>query len=94
MWEVEYTDEFEVWWMALTQDQQEALDDRIMLLTQHGPELGRPVVGKIVSSRHPNMKELRRKERCGCCSLSTLADMRSCSSAATSQISGPTGTGE
>lgn len=59
MWEVEYTDEFEVRWMALTQAQQEALDDRIMLLAQDGPELDRPVVGKIVSSRHPNMKELR-----------------------------------
>lgn len=59
MWEVEYTDEFESWWMTLTQAQQEALDDRIMLLAQQGPDLGRPVVDKIVSSRHPNMKELR-----------------------------------
>lgn len=59
MWEVEYTNEFEDWWMTLTQEQQEALDDRIMLLAERGPHLGRPVVGKITSSRHPNMKELR-----------------------------------
>src|SRR5665811_183813 len=59
MWDVEYTDEFESWWMTLTQPQQEALDDRIMLLAQNGPHLGRPVVGKIASSRHSNMKELR-----------------------------------
>lgn len=59
MWDVEYTDEFETWWMMLTQPQQEALDDRIMLLAQEGPKLGRPVVGKIAGSRHPNMKELR-----------------------------------
>jgi hypothetical protein len=45
--------------MTLTQSQQEALDDRIMLLAQNGPHLGRPVVGKIAGSRHANMKELR-----------------------------------
>lgn len=59
MWDVEYTNEFESWWMTLTQAQQEALDDRIMLLAQDGPNLGRPVVGKIANSRHANMKELR-----------------------------------
>lgn len=32
MWEVEYTDEFGQWWDGLTQAQQEALDDRVMLL--------------------------------------------------------------
>jgi hypothetical protein len=32
MWEVEFTDEFENWWGDLTPDQQEALDDRVMLL--------------------------------------------------------------
>jgi hypothetical protein len=59
MWEVEYTDEFEDWWITLTTGQQEAIDDRVMLLAEHGPALKRPVVGDIKSSRHPNMKELR-----------------------------------
>lgn len=59
MWEIEYTDEFEAWWMTLTQTQQEALDDRVMLLADGGPGLGRPIVGKIARSRHPRMKELR-----------------------------------
>ena len=59
MWEVEYTDEFEDWWRELTQEQQEALDDRVMLLAQHGPGLKRPVVGEIKASHHQNMKELR-----------------------------------
>lgn len=59
VWEVEYTNEFEDWWRNLTQDQQEALDERVMLLAEHGPTLLRPVVGAITSSRHPNMKELR-----------------------------------
>lgn len=58
MWEVEYTYEFENWWLTLTSEQQVALDDRIMLLPERGSDLGRPVVGMITTSRHPNMKEL------------------------------------
>ena len=59
MWEVEFTDEFGAWWDGLTPEQQEALDDRVMLLAEVGPSLRRPVVGDIASSRHANMKELR-----------------------------------
>ncbi len=59
IWEVEYTHEFEDWWETLTVEQQEAIDDRVMLLETHGPALRRPVVGSITNSRHPNMKELR-----------------------------------
>jgi len=39
VWEVEYIDEFGQWWDGLTQDQQEALDDRVMLLAERGPSL-------------------------------------------------------
>lgn len=35
------------------------MDDRVMLLAEHGPAIKRPVVGEITSSRHHNMKELR-----------------------------------
>ena len=59
VWEVEHTNEFEEWWHDITEEQQEALDERVMLLAEHGPILKRPVVGEIESSRHPNMKELR-----------------------------------
>ena len=59
MWEVEYTHEFGEWWDTLTVEQQEALDDRVMLLAEHGPALKRPVVAEISGSRHANMKELR-----------------------------------
>ena len=37
MWEVEYTNEFEQWWLGLTDAQQDALDDRVMLLAEIGP---------------------------------------------------------
>ena len=59
MWDVEVTDEFKEWWRRLDQDQQEALTERIDLLAERGPDLGRPVVDRIESSRHHNMKELR-----------------------------------
>lgn len=59
MWEVEVTDEFVEWWQGLRSDQQVALTDRIDLLAERGPDLGRPVVERIQRSRHHNMKELR-----------------------------------
>lgn len=59
VWDVEVTDEFERWWDGLTVDQQEAVTDRVDLLAERGPDLGRPVVDRIVTSRHHNMKELR-----------------------------------
>jgi hypothetical protein len=59
VWEVEVTDELEAWWDELTVDQQESLTDRVGLLAERGPDLGRPVVDRITSSRHHNMKELR-----------------------------------
>lgn len=59
MWEVEATDQFSDWWRGLTTDQQESLTDRVDLLAERGPDLGRPLVDRIQTSRHHNMKELR-----------------------------------
>ncbi len=59
MWDVEVTDEFIDWWEGLTVDQQESVTDRVTLLGERGPDLGRPVVDRIQMSRHHNMKELR-----------------------------------
>ncbi len=65
MWSVEVSDEFAAWYNSLTPEQQDALAGRIELLEQRGPDLKRPTVGEIVSSRHaPQMKELRVSE-CG-----------------------------
>jgi hypothetical protein len=59
MWEVEVTDQFNEWWEGLTADQQDSVTDRVDLLAESGPGLGRPVVERVHSSRHHNMKELR-----------------------------------
>jgi hypothetical protein len=58
-WEVVFTDTFGNWWDTLTSDQQDAVADRVELLQQSGPSLGRPVVDTISGSAYPNMKELR-----------------------------------
>jgi hypothetical protein len=60
-WEVEFTDEFEVWWRALSEDEQEEIAAKVSLLEEHGPTLPRPHADVITSSRHSNMKELRGK---------------------------------
>lgn len=58
-WEVEYTDEFGIWWDSLSGDQQEAIFSAVRVLTIRGPALGRPLVDTLRHSGHPNMKELR-----------------------------------
>jgi hypothetical protein len=57
-WEVEYTDEFEQTWNGLDDEEQTAIDQRVRLLAEYGPNLGRPYVDVIKMSRHSNMKEL------------------------------------
>ncbi|MGH2364019.1 MAG: type II toxin-antitoxin system RelE/ParE family toxin [Chloroflexota bacterium] len=58
-WEVEYTDQFSVWWDELDQDQQAAVSAAVEYLQDQGPALGRPFADAIHGSRHANMKELR-----------------------------------
>lgn len=62
-WEVEYTDEFNAWWEALTADEQEAVRTSVALLRRDGPNLGRPHVDTVKGSRHTQMKELRTQYR-------------------------------
>jgi hypothetical protein len=58
-YEVNFTDEFGLWWEELSIDQQVDIAARVELLERHGPTLGRPVVDRIKSSAFHNMKELR-----------------------------------
>jgi hypothetical protein len=60
-WEVEFTDEFEVWWSDLSEQEQDEVDAKVTLLEERGPTLPRPHSGVIHTSRHANMKELRGK---------------------------------
>ena len=59
MWEVEFTDEFEVWWNSLDVYEQRSVDASVELCRDGGPQLGRPHADTVKGSKHSNMKELR-----------------------------------
>lgn len=59
-WDVEYSDEFGWWYeRQLGEIEQEAVDRAVGALIEHGPSLGRPIVGEVAGSRIHNLKELR-----------------------------------
>lgn len=58
-WDVEYTDEFEVWWEVLDDEEQASVAAMVGLLEDQGPHLGFPHSSGIASSRHRHMRELR-----------------------------------
>jgi len=58
-YEVEFTDEFELWWDSLTEEEQDSLDYSVGLLEEHGIHLQRPHADTIRGSKFPNMRELR-----------------------------------
>ena len=59
VWAVEYTDEFEDWWITLTGEEQDSIDVVVSLLEIKGPNLSFPYSSGIQSSRHTHMRELR-----------------------------------
>lgn len=58
-WEVEYTDEFEDWWLTLTEDEQESVAASVGLIEELGPHVPYPHSSGVESSRHGRMRELR-----------------------------------
>ena len=58
-WEVEVTDEFNEWWNGLTDGEQTSVRAVVKVLMEEGPALGFPYSSKIITSRHPAMRELR-----------------------------------
>ncbi len=59
IWEVEQTDEFEVWWDELDIPEQEDIATVVELVEHRGPQLGWPYSSDIRGSRHGRMRELR-----------------------------------
>jgi hypothetical protein len=62
-WDVEYTDEFGVWWETLTEGEQDAIDVVVRLLEARGPQLGYPYSSDVRGSRHAHLRELRVQHR-------------------------------
>jgi hypothetical protein len=58
-WEVEFAEQFGIWWDTLSTEEQESVAVGVGLLEQVGPSLSRPHVDTLKGSRFPNMKELR-----------------------------------
>ncbi|MFM7760492.1 MAG: type II toxin-antitoxin system RelE/ParE family toxin [Burkholderiaceae bacterium] len=58
-WDVEYTDEFGLWWATLSEGEQESLAASVGLLEERGPNLGFPHSSGINGSKHAHMRELR-----------------------------------
>ena len=56
---VEYTDEFEEWWVSLSEAEQEDVAAVVELLEEKGPQLPYPYSSDIRGSRHTHLRELR-----------------------------------
>jgi len=59
MWEVEYTNEFEIWWESLKEAEQIDVASCVGLLEELGPNLKHPYSSGIHGSRYSHMRELR-----------------------------------
>ncbi|MDU1059274.1 MAG: type II toxin-antitoxin system RelE/ParE family toxin [Leclercia adecarboxylata] len=59
MWEVETTDTFDEWFHNQKQALKEDVLAAMYILSEYGPQLGRPLVDTIKGSQFTNMKELR-----------------------------------
>jgi hypothetical protein len=59
MWEVEYTDEFEQWWLTLDEKEQGSVDSGVKLLQDFGTNLPFPYSSAIQNSKYEKMRELR-----------------------------------
>ncbi|MEH1845240.1 MAG: type II toxin-antitoxin system RelE/ParE family toxin [Nostoc sp.] len=58
-WNVEYTNEFENWWLTLEEDTQDTITAVVNLLAEKGTALPFPYSSGISNSRHSHMRELR-----------------------------------
>lgn len=58
-WEVEYTEEFEHWWLGLDEATQDKIAVKVKLLEQKGPLLPFPHSSSIEGSSYGHMRELR-----------------------------------
>jgi hypothetical protein len=63
MWSIGYTQEYEDWFTNQQEEDKIAINAKVILLSELGPNLGRPYVDTIHGSKYKNLKELRVKYR-------------------------------
>lgn len=61
MWNIDYSDEYEIWFNILDNDSKIAVLERVKLLKEFGPQLTRPYSDVLHGSKYSNLKELRNK---------------------------------
>lgn len=61
-WVVNEHPDFAIERFELPEEVQDRLDEVILAIEEHGPDLGRPLVDTLNGSRHANMKEIRCRE--------------------------------
>jgi hypothetical protein len=59
VWEVEYTNEFGIWWDEISDQEQNDVVAVVNLLAEKGANLTFPYSSGIVGSKHSQMRELR-----------------------------------
>ena len=58
-WEVEYTDEFEAWWVDLDEEERIDIDAVVGILEEKGPHLPYPYSSDVKVTRYGSIRELR-----------------------------------
>ena len=58
-WEVEYTDEFEAWWIDLDEGEQIDIDAVVGILEEKGPHLPYPYSSDVKGAKYVSIRELR-----------------------------------
>jgi hypothetical protein len=58
-WEIEYTNEFEIWWQTLSEEQQNDIVSVVQLLEEKGTQLPFPYSSGVKGSKHSHLRELR-----------------------------------
>ncbi|MGA2655347.1 MAG: type II toxin-antitoxin system RelE/ParE family toxin [Gammaproteobacteria bacterium] len=63
MWEIEYTDEFELWWDTLDESTQDAIAVSVGILEKVGINLGFPRSSSVKNGKIAHLRELRIQHR-------------------------------
>ena len=58
-WDVEFTDEFEAWWVGLDAEEQVDIDAVVGLLEEKGPHLPFPYSSDVKGTKYSAIRELR-----------------------------------
>jgi len=59
VWNIDWTEEYKDWFKTLDEESKEAVFERVLLLKEYGPLLGRPYADVLHGSKCMNLKELR-----------------------------------